>query len=109
MARTKEFYVRDVRLQESGPPLVIGVPNNGLSIRVGDVFVASYNASQTVDDILSERPPPEPRSSASVTLTVVSISYPRSSVDELPSGHTGALALSGDGLEAIAKGRILRT
>jgi len=109
MTGAKEFFIREVRPQKSGPPLVIGVPNNGLSVKLGDVFVASYSASQTVDDILSNRPLPEPTHSASVALEVVSISYPQSSIDELPGGHTGALTLSGSGWENLAEGRILRT
>lgn len=109
MATSKEFFVREVRAQKGGVPLVIGVPNNGLPICIGDTFRAAYRIEQSRDDILAERPPPPPTDVAIIALTVVSISYPRASVDELPAGHAGAIVLVGEGLELVVEGRLLST
>ena len=110
MTISKEFYVREVRAQEKGGvPLVIGVPNNGLSIRIGDTFRAAYLIEQSRDDILAEKPSPPPSDVEVIALTVVSISYPQASVDELPAGHTGGIVFAGEGLDLVAKGRRLST
>ena len=107
--KPKEFYVSEVRAQRGGPPLVIGVPNNGIPIRIGDVFRTTYRTALTQADILAEIPRPPPTDLAEIALTVVSISYPRESINELPAGHAGALALAGDGLKLITKGYLLST
>lgn len=109
MAQPKEFYVREVRAQKDGPALVIGVPNNGSSICIGDLFVTSCLVEQTLDDILAGRPPAPPTDLVTVELTVTSISYPQADINELPSGHTGALVLDGDGAGAVKPGRLLLT
>lgn len=106
---SKEFHVREIRTQRRGPSLVIGVPNNGLPICIGDTFTTAYRIARTREDILAERPCPPPTDLVDIALTVVSISFPWESSDELPAGQTGALVLGGEGLKLVTEGVLLST
>lgn len=104
-----ELLVRTVKAESAGHLVVIGIPNNGKPIHVGDVFTARYDAPQTVDDILAERPRPTPTNRAEIALTVVAIDSMRHQIDELPHGVTGALHLAGTGMERVTPNCFLLT
>jgi hypothetical protein len=105
----KELLVRSVKMDAAGRFVVIGIPNNGKSISVGDTFTTRYDAPQTVDDILNERPRPAPLKQSAITLTVVAIDSMRQQVIELPHGVTGALQLTGAGMEGVTPNCFLMT
>ncbi|MCW3838474.1 hypothetical protein ACFQ1E_20760 [Sphingomonas canadensis] len=105
----KELLVRAVKAEATGHLIVIGIPNNGKTIRVGDIFTTRYEAPQTVEDILVELPRPTPTNRAEIALTVVAIDSMRQQIDELPHGVTGALRLAGSGMESVAPNCFLLT
>lgn len=106
----KQFFVRDVPTADTDRPMVIGVSNNGTTIRIGDVFTTRYDMPQTAEDILNDLPAPVRSNRAAITLTVVAIEWPqRRSVEELPQGHAGALYLTGSGMECVSKNCFLTT
>jgi hypothetical protein len=97
----KELLVRTAKVGIDGHLVVIGIPNNGKAIHVGDIFTIRYDAPQTVEDILAELPRPTPTNRADIALTVVAIDSMRQQIDELPHGVTGALHLAGRGMEKV--------
>ena len=105
----KELLVRDIRTDAAGRFIVIGIPNNGNSIRVGDTFTTRYDTPQTVEDILNELPRPTPMNRAEIALIVATIDSMRHQVDELPHGVTGALHLTGKGIESVTPNCFLMT
>jgi hypothetical protein len=106
---TSEFFVKDVLQDRSGKPLFVGFPNDGDAVRVGDQFVVRYEVPRTLDDVLNERSKAEPTNVYAISLVVVAIESMRKSIQELPRGVTGALILSGDGMEFLSKNSFLRT
>lgn len=106
---TSEFFVREILKGRAGKNLVIGFPDEGVALRVGDQFVVKYEIPRTLEDVLNERPKAEPTNACAVSLTVVEIESMRELIQELPKGVTGALVLSGDGIEHVSKNSYLRT
>lgn len=106
----KELLVREIRTDSAGRRFVIGVANNGETIRLGDVFVVRYERPQTVEDIIDEEPVPDPINPIDINLTVAGIEWPmRRHTEELPGGHTGAMYLTGNGIEHVTDMCFLRT
>ena len=105
----KELLVRAVKAGPAGHIVVIGIPNNGKSIHVGDIFTTRYDVFQTVEHILAELPRPIPTNHAEIALTVITIDSMRHQISELPHGVTGALHLAGTGLEMITPNCFLLT
>ncbi len=105
----KELLVRSAKVDAAGRFVVIGIPNNGKPVSIGDIFITRYDAPQTVDDILNERPRPEPVNRSAIALTVAAIDSMRHQVDELPHGVTGALHLTGTGMECVTANCFLMT
>ena len=103
------FTVRDVAKDKSGASIFVGCPDNGTSVHVGDKFTLRYEVPRTLDDVLNERPMAAPINSCAVALTVTAIDSMRRSVDVLTPGVTGALYLSGEGMEHVCKGTFLKT
>lgn len=97
----KEFFVLRVDEDAEGRVVVVGVPSNGNSIRIGDMFVTRHDIIRTVEDILNERPRPAPINRSEVSLTVVAIDSMRQQLNELSHGVTGALYLVGEGMESV--------
>lgn len=106
---TSEFFVRDILKGRAGKTLVVGFPNGGAALCVGDQFVVRYEIPRTLEDVLNERPKAEPINACAVSLTVMEIESMRALIQELPTGVTGALVLSGDGIEHVSKSSYLRT
>lgn len=102
-----EFYVRDVLNDDAGDIVVVGIPNNGIPVKVGDRFELRYKVDR--DDILAGVQNPNRKDCAIVGLSVVRIDFMRKSVTELPHGATGGLYLSGDGLNGVTPGCFLQT
>lgn len=109
MTSDTEFFVKDVLKDRTGKVLVVGFLNEGGSVRVGDQFVVKYEVPRTLDDILNERPAAAPTNICEVALKVTAIESMRELVNELPRGVTGALSLSGDGMQHVGKNTFLRT
>jgi hypothetical protein len=98
----KELYVCELGVAPSGQPYVIGIPNNGAAITVGDVFTSRYDVPWALEDILNELPRPAATSLIPVQLIVSAIEWPRGLMaTELPAGHAGVLHLTGDGMESV--------
>lgn len=102
-----EFYVREVRRMPSGECLVIGVPNNGAALAVGDRFAVTYAIGR--DDVMSGTSHPSRLNSVAVELEVETIDVMHSEVSRVPHGVTAALSLVGAGLEHVKVGCFLRT
>ena len=103
-----DVLVQDVVRDRKGRLVVVVVPDNN-PLHVGDEFVTSYKLIRTIDDILNERPMPEPTDCRRVALTVTAIDSMRKLILELPRGVTGGLYLSGEGMEHVAPRSHLRT
>ena len=89
---------------------MVGVANNRETIRVGDTFVTRYEVALSYESIMSGLPPADPINKVEIRLVVEAIEWPaRRGVEELPGGHTGALYLTGSGMEHITLGCLLRT
>ena len=104
-----EFFVKDVLKKRSGKILFVGFANDDGTVRVGEKFILSYKIPRTLDDILNERPNAAPINIREISLTVTTIESMREFVKELPNGMTGALTLSGEGMEHVDKNTFLRT
>ena len=102
-----EFYVRNVMRTPAGDTLVVGVPNNGEALSVGDRFETQYEVSR--DDVMSGTPNPARLNSLAVDLVVEKIDVMRKEVPQVPHGVTAALSLAGSGLEHVKTGCFLRT
>lgn len=102
------FLVGDVVKDKKGRDVFIGFPTEGRAIRVGDKFFQRYEVHRTLDDVLNERPMIDPVNVRSVELTVTAIDSMRKLIEELPLGVTGALYLSGDGIEHVARNTFLK-
>jgi hypothetical protein len=102
-----EFYVRDVMRTPMGKTLVIGVPNNGAALSVGDHFETKYEVSR--DDVINGTPNPKRLCSLAIDLVVERIDVMRKDVPQVQHGMTAALSLVGNGLEHIKAGCFLRT
>ena len=102
-----EFYVRDIFKDQSGETVVVGIPNNGMPVKVGDRFELRYEID--CDDVLNGVPNPIRRNCISVQLSVQRIDFMRKDVDKLPHGVTGGLYLSGAGLDGVIPTCFLRT
>jgi hypothetical protein len=89
-----EFYVRDVQKDQFGVVVVVGIPNNGEPIKVGDIFKLRYELDR--DDVLSGAINPSRKNCFAVKLTVDRIDFMREPVEQLPHGMTGGLYLTGD-------------
>ena len=106
----KELFVRDVRTGKAGQKVVIGIPNNGASICVGDVFLIRYDVPRSTEGVSGKLPTPAPINEIKVALTVAKIEWPmRRPAEELPHGHAGALHLTGRGLENVTPNSFLMT
>jgi hypothetical protein len=106
-----ELYVRDIVKDAAGEIVVVVVPNNRMSLKVGDVLRLKYELEQqTSDDIVKGLPPNEMLlNAAQIHLVVDKIDAMRQSVDQLPAGVTGGLYLSGHGLAHVVPKCYLRT
>jgi len=102
------FVVRDVIKDKSGKVMIVGFPETGSTIRLGDKFTSMYEVPRTLEDVLNERPIAKPINSCSLALTVIAINSMRRPIDVLPAGVTGALYLSGEGVEHVNKGTFLK-
>jgi hypothetical protein len=109
MAVEVVFLVGDVLKDKTGRVVFVGYPTEGRSVRVGDKFIQRYEVPRTLDDVLNERPMAEPVNQRDIVLTVTAIDSMRKLIVELPLGVTGALYLSGDGIEHVTKNTFLRT
>ncbi|HEU0153470.1 MAG TPA: hypothetical protein VFQ84_09015 [Arenimonas sp.] len=104
-----EFLVEDVRKDKSGRLVIVGIPNRGRGVRVGDTFVMRYDVPRSLEDVLDERPLADPTNQRAVSLRVTAIDSMRTLIEELPLGVTGGLYLEGDGIECLAKRTFLKT
>lgn len=102
------FLVGEVLQDKKGKQVFVGYPTEGGPVRVGDIFLQCYEIPRTLDDILNERPRAQPENLRRVALTVTAINSMRKLIEELPPGVTGALYLTGDGIEHVAKNTFLR-
>ena len=105
----KKFSVGDVRTDAKGQVLVIGDPYPRNFIRIGDTFVGRYEIRQSIEDSRNELPLPDPINRHAVMLTVVGINSMRTEIEELPPGMTGALRLTGTGMEHVTPRCVLIT
>lgn len=103
-----EFFVQDIVKGRAGKILFVGFLNEGDSVRVGDQFVVKYEVPRTLEDILNESPAAAPTNIYKVSLTVTAIESMRKLVEELPRGVTGALTLSGEGMNHVGKNTFIR-
>ena len=102
-----EFYVRNVMHTPTGETLVVGVPNNGEALSVGDRFETKYEVSR--DDVMNGTANPARLNCLEVDLVVKKIDVMRKEVEQVPHGMTAAISLSGRGLEHVNMGCLLRT
>jgi hypothetical protein len=107
MIGSVEFYVRDVVKSGGGERVVVGIPNNRVPLKVGDIFKTRYEVAR--EEIMSGAPNPKRLNVANVELVVEKIEVYRKPVDTLPHGMTGGLYLSGTGLAAVVPHCFLRT
>jgi hypothetical protein len=107
MGKNAELYVRNVVRLASKQIVVVGVPNNNISISVGDVFCMTYKLSDA--DILNNIAMPQRLQEKPVLLKVEKIEVYRKNVMELTHGMTGGLYLDGSGLELVSPKSFLRT
>lgn len=106
----KRLFVREIRTDETGRSIVIGVPDNGVAISVGDVFTKLSQITHTADDLRSGMSSFRPASYVEISLTVAAIEWPmRHDAQELPHGHTGALRLTGSGVDDVCSNCLLTT
>ena len=103
------FLVMKVLKDRVGNTIFVGCPDFGSSVHVDDQFVLRYEIPRTLDDTLNERPLAAPTNLCAVALTVTAIDSMRRPVTILPAGVTGALYLSGDGIEHVRPGTFLKT
>ena len=101
-----EFYVRDVVFTSSGELIVVGVPNNGVALSLGDRFVTVYELGR--DDVMSGTLNPARLNSRSIDLRVEKIDVIHEEVQQVSHGVTAGISLSGHGLEHVVTGRFLR-
>jgi hypothetical protein len=100
MERRIEVYVRDVVKSASGETIVVGIPNNNISVKIGDLFIWVYFLSKK--DILENTFSPTKLNQQRISLRVERIEVFRQRVFELSHGTTGGLYFSGEGIELIA-------
>lgn len=105
--RDLELYVRDVVQDKSGTIIIVGIPNNGKTIKVGDLFSVRYELSQ--EDILNNAPNPARLNTAAVSLSVSKIDVMRQQVSEVHHGVTCGFYFEGTGLEHVMPKCFLRT
>lgn len=102
-----EFYVRSVVRTPAGEMLVVGIPNNGRALSLGDRFESKYEVSR--DDVMAGTPNPSRMNSHAIDLVVESIDVMRVAVQQVQHGVTAALSLSGYGLDYVEPRCFLRT
>ena len=109
MSESVEIYVQNVIRDSRGDVVVVGIPNNQRSLKVGDVLTLRYEVSQ--EDVLKATPDPQRLNEAAISLTVTKIEAHRREVEELDyrTGAAGGLHLSGTGLELVTPRCFLRT
>src|SRR4051794_39535831 len=107
MNMSAELHVLGVVPGEPNEVVIVGVPNNHVTIKVGDVFTTRYSLSKK--DILEDVPHPPRSDEKDVCLRVKRIELLRQDVRELDHGMTGTLYLSGDGFDAVTPKCFLRT
>lgn len=102
-----EFYVRNVLKAATGEILVVGVPNNGEAVSVGDRFATRYELDR--DDVLHGVTNAMRLNSSPIDLVVDKIDVMHRELPQVPHGVTAALSLSGNGLEHVVAGCFIRT
>jgi hypothetical protein len=105
MNRHIEFTV-DRLTPEDGRALVDGRVCES-PIRVGDVFTKIYGHKQRLDTKQGQWVAADPDPTHTVRLVIQTIDSYRRLWDELSSGMTARLTLTGDGLDRLSEGRIL--
>jgi hypothetical protein len=105
MNRHIEFTVERLAF-EAGRALVDGRVSES-PIKVGDVFTKIYGHKQRLDTKSGRWVAADPGPTHTIRLIIQSIDSYRRQWDELSSGMTARLTLSGDGLERLSEGRIL--
>ena len=100
-----ELYVCDVVRDFAGEIVIVCVPNNGLTLEVGDVMTVKYNVSR--DDIMKGVLNPPRLDVRAIELVVEKIDVMRKSVDRLPHGVTGGIYFSGVGVDVVERGCFL--
>lgn len=111
MSSGVEVYVTDVIRNPRGETVIYGLPNNHESgVKVGDVFVLRYEISS--EDARRGVPNPARLNVKEVSLRITKIEmYRGQEVAELHgrTGATGALYVSGTGLEEVTPECLLHT
>lgn len=108
MKRLVEIAVFDVVKDADGKTVVVASDNNRANVREGDCFVFCYeiDRNEALNGVLE----PKKFNVKTVCLNVDKIDLGRGRfVSEVPIGHTAGLYMSGDGIDLVQKGKLLRT
>jgi hypothetical protein len=108
MEQAIRFFVKGIWRNPDGKTVVVGVPDNRLTLSVGTTFVEKFEVPE--DEI--QKPSFEDRQRVnveSIRLTVRQIESYRKLVDALPPGVTGGLFLEGEGISCLKEFCFLTT
>jgi hypothetical protein len=109
MTDSVEVFVQNVVRDSHGNTIVVGIPNNRRSLKVGDVFTMRYEIAR--EDVMKQVSNPPRQNEHAISLKVSKIEVQGKQVGELDykTGAYGGLHLEGTGLDLVAKRTLLRT